>query len=70
MSELVDVPADLPPELEVRIQKVMDETGLTRDEVIQGLLKIFFEEVDHPSQNSPELALRIRKAIKEAGAGG
>jgi hypothetical protein len=70
MSEFDDVPADLPPELEARIQKIMNETGLTRDEVITRQVKAFFREVDNPSPNAPALALKIRRAEKESGAGG
>ena len=70
MNEYENVPVDLPPELEVRIQKIMDESGRTRDEVIQRLLKIFFREVDHPSANASDFALAIRRALQELRAGG
>jgi hypothetical protein len=70
MGELIDVPADLPPDLEARVQEIMAKTGETRDEVINRLVKRFLHEVDHPSEKAPALALRIRRAIKESGAGG
>ena len=68
MNEHDDV--DLPPKYEARIQEIMDETGLTRDEVIQRLLKIFFREVDNPSASGPAFALAIRRALQELRAGG
>jgi hypothetical protein len=70
MNEFVNVPVDFPPELEARIQKIMEDGDLTRDEVIQGLLKVFFQEVDHPSEDALALALVVKRAVKESGAGG
>lgn len=66
----LDVRAELPPDLEARVQKIMTKTGESRDAVISRLVKRLFHEVDHPSEKAPALALRIRRAIKESGAGG
>jgi hypothetical protein len=70
MGEFVEFPADLPPDVEARVQEIMAKTGETRDEVINRLVKRFLQEVDQPSDKAPALALRIRQAIKEQGAGG
>ena len=70
MSEFDDVPADLPSELEARIQKIMVETGLTRDGVITRQVEAFFREVDNPSPNAPTVALENQEAEKESEAGG
>jgi hypothetical protein len=70
MNELADVPADLPPDVEARVQEIMVKTGETRDGVINRLLKRFLQETDHPSEDAPALALRVREALKERNAGG
>ncbi len=70
MSESADVPADLPPEVEAKIQRIMDETGRSRDEVIQGQFKAFFHAVDHPTGHDAAFVQVVRRRIKEAGAGG
>ncbi len=71
MSESTDFSAVVfPPKVEAKIQKLIKNTGLTRNEVIQGLVMAFFDKIDQPSENVPAFVLMVKTALRELGAGG
>ena len=71
MSEPKDFSAVVfPPTLEAKIQKMVENTSGTRDEVIQGLMVKFFDKVDLPSENIPAFALLVKRAMRELNSGG
>ena len=71
MSESTDFSAVVfPKKVEAKIQKLVKDTGLTRNEVIEWLVKKFFNKVDQPSENIPAFALKVKRALRELGSGG
>jgi hypothetical protein len=66
MSEKVDVPADLPDHLEAAVQKIVEHTGYTRDEVIEKFMVTFLDMVDAPPGpiDEPDFLVTIRRALK------
>jgi hypothetical protein len=61
---------DFPPKVEAKIQKIVKNTGKTRDEVIKGLVMAFFDKVDHPGQNVPAFVLMVKRVLRELNSGG
>lgn len=56
---------EFPPEIEAKIQNLVDKTRASRDEVINSLMRAFFEIVDDPKQkNVPAFVEKVRKAAK------
>jgi hypothetical protein len=71
MSESTDFSSVVfPPKVETKIQKLVKNTGLTRNEVIQGLVMAFFDKIDQPSENVPAFVLLVKTALRELGSGG
>jgi len=71
MSESADFSAVVfPPKVEAKIQKLVKNTGFTRDQVIQGLVMAFFDKVDQPGENVTAFVLMVKRALRELDAGG
>ena len=71
LSESTDFSAVVfPPKVETKIQKLIKNTGLTRNEVVQGLVMAFFDKIDQPSENVPAFVLLVKTALRELGSGG
>lgn len=71
MSESSDFSAVVfPKKVEAKIQKLVKNTGLTRNEVVQGLVMAFFDKIDQPSENVPAFVLMVKTALRELGSGG
>jgi hypothetical protein len=71
MSESSDFSAVVfPKKVEDKIQKLIKNTGLTRNEVVQGLVMAFFDKIDQPSENVPAFVLLVKTALRELGSGG
>lgn len=59
-----------PKKIEAKIQKLVTNTGYTRDEVIQGLVMAFFDKIDQPSENISGFVLMVKRALRELDSGG
>jgi hypothetical protein len=70
MSESTESPYVFPPKVEANIQKIIKNTGLTRHEVIQGLVMAFFDKSDSPGENVTAFALMVKTALRELNSGG
>jgi hypothetical protein len=71
MSESTDFSAVVfPKKVEAKIQKLVKNTGLTRNEVVEGLVRKFFNKIDQPWENAPAFALMVKRALRELGSGG
>jgi hypothetical protein len=70
MSEPTDFSVVFPPKVEAKIQKLVKNTGFTRDEVIQGLVMAFFEKTDQPGENVSDFVLMVKRALRELNSGG
>jgi hypothetical protein len=68
MSEEVDVPAELPDNLEAAVQKIVTHTGYTRDEVIEKFVVTILDMADAPSGRieEPDFLLTIKRALKNS----
>jgi hypothetical protein len=54
----------LPDDIEAKIQEIANETKTSRDEVINVLMRVFFEMVDNPERKDvPPFVLKVRQAL-------
>jgi hypothetical protein len=67
MSDKVEVPLQLPAEVEADVRKMAEHTGYTRDEVIEKILAMTFDMADAWSERleMPSFLVTIKKALKE-----
>ena len=70
MSESTEYPFIFPRKVEANIQKIIKNTGLTRHEVIQGLVMAFFDESDSPGENITAFTLMVKEALRVLNSGG
>ena len=70
MSDSTDFSFIFPPKVEDKIQKIVKNTGYTRNEVIQGLVMAFFDKRDVPKENISAFVLMVRRALRELESGG
>jgi transcriptional regulator NrdR family protein len=56
--------------VEDKIQKIVKNTGYTRNEVIQGLVLAFFDKRDVPKENISAFVLMVKRALRELESGG
>jgi hypothetical protein len=68
MSESTEF--SFPPKVEVKIQLIIKNTGLTRTEVIKGLVLAFFDKRDSPKENVSAFVLLVKRALRELESGG
>ena len=69
MNEKVEVPVDLPNEVESMVQKIALQSGYTRDEVIERCLLTIFEMADSLSDkiDRPAFIFAIKKSLEKSG---
>jgi len=70
MSESTDFPFVFPPKVEANIQKLVKNTGFTRNQVIQGLVMTCFDKSDSPGENVTAFALMVKRALRELNSSG
>ena len=71
MSESSDFSTVIfPKQVEAKIQKLIKNTGLTRNEVIQRFVVAFLDKINQPSENVPAFVLLVKRAMRELGSGG
>ena len=70
MSESTEYQFVFPRKVEANIQKIIKNTGLTRHEVIKGLVMAFFDESDSPGENITAFTLMVKEALRVLNSGG
>jgi hypothetical protein len=68
MSEKIDVPLELPDHLEEVVQKIVRQSGYTRDEVIEQCLLVILNLADAPDKmEKPSFLFTVKKALESGG---
>ena len=57
------------PELEAKILELAVETGASYEEVVNAVVRHFFEMVDSDRKDVPSLVEKVRAALKKRNAG-
>jgi hypothetical protein len=69
MSEKIEVPLELPDHLEEVVQKIVRQSGYTRDEVIEQCLLVILNLADGSpdKMEKPAFLFTVKKALESGG---